>query len=186
MGAVVSCTLTFSHFGKIAKELEPNVIKALDETAAAIEARAKASMAGEKHGRTYGSGAAKTRALRKSERAGLSYRNIFGRPSLRTATGLAAYQSPRSGRVRVVIAVKIHRASAPGESPAIDKGALVNSIHTRKAGKFAREVATNAEQAKALEFGFAPHNLQPRPFMKPAAEAEGPAFQARMKKALTW
>jgi hypothetical protein len=179
--AVISCTLTFSHIGRIADELEDKVTKSLDETVEGIVARARASMAEPKHGRTYGAGDV-TRRLRKSERKGLSYRNEFGQIRLRTAGGLRVKESRTGKTLRVVTGAKIHRASAPGESPAIDQGHLTNSLHTRKAGKWAREAVTNAEQAKALEFGSPAKRIAPRPFLKPASEAEAPAFQARMRK----
>jgi hypothetical protein len=182
MARAVSCVLTFSHVGKIANELAPKAIAALDETAAAIEARAKASMAEPKHGKTRGSGDV-TRNLRKGERKGLSYREEFGKIRLRTAGGLLVREpGARGKKLKVVIGAKLHRASAPGESPAVDTGNLTNSLHTIKRGKFTREVITNAEYAKALEFGAPSRKLAPRPFLKPAAEAEGPAFKARMAK----
>ena len=177
---MISCTLTFSHLGKIADALAPKVIAALDETVEAIANRARISMAEPKSGRTYKSGEVR-RNLRKSERKGLSYRNEFGNLRLRTAGGLLVREpSGRGKKLKVVVGSKIHRASAPGESPAVDTGGLVGSIQTRRVGRFAREAYTNAEQAAALENGSPARHLAPRPFMKPASEAESPAFQKRM------
>ena len=82
---------------------------------------------------------------------------------------------PKSGRI-YSRGGKTHKASAPGEAPAIDYGALVNSVQS-KLGNVTRdsaeaEVFTDQESAAHLEFGTA--HIAPRPFMRPAAE-EGQA-----------
>lgn len=68
--------------------------------------------------------------------------------------------------------------SAPGEPPAVVSGLLDRSIRIDKRdaqGRFAS--ATNAvrvsiiiatDYAAALEFGYAPRNLAPRPYLRPA------------------
>ena len=65
-----------------------------------------------------------------------------------------------------------HVASTKGEAPAIDMGALVNSIHTvleEATPTTAKvQVFTNAEYGPALEFGTA--HIEARPFMRPAAD----------------
>lgn len=88
----------------------------------------------------------------------------------RIKTGMT---EPKSGRT-----YGSHVASAPGESPAIDTGLLVNSIQTEIDGLSAT-VGTNAEQATALEFGST--HTAPRPFMQPAFDDAEPKF----KKALS-
>lgn len=65
-----------------------------------------------------------------------------------------------------------HVASAPGEAPAIDMGALVTSIHSELVSasrtKAQANVFTNSEYAPPLEFGSA--HAAARPFMRPAAD----------------
>lgn len=73
-----------------------------------------------------------------------------------------------------------HQASAPGESPAIDMSNLVNSIRTEMQGTEGG-VYTNAEHAEPLEYGAPMNNLEPRPFMTPAAEAARPEFMRKMR-----
>jgi phage gpG-like protein len=73
-----------------------------------------------------------------------------------------------------------HQASAPGEAPAVDTSALINSIQTEVNGSEG-EVYTNAEYAVHLEYGAPMNNLEPRPFMTPAAEAARPEFMRKMK-----
>jgi hypothetical protein len=63
-----------------------------------------------------------------------------------------------------------HQASAPGEAPAIDTSALVNSIDVAAPGEFVRVVGTNQEQGAALEFGRADGHFSERPFLRPAAK----------------
>ena len=65
-----------------------------------------------------------------------------------------------------------HVASAPGEAPAIDMGALVNSIQTELVSATAEraevQVFTNMKYAPPLEYGTA--HIEARPFMRPAAD----------------
>jgi HK97 gp10 family phage protein len=63
-----------------------------------------------------------------------------------------------------------HQASAPGETPAVDTGILVNSINTELVSSSASEawsqVGTGVEYAEWLEFGTS--RIEKRPFMRPA------------------
>lgn len=68
---------------------------------------------------------------------------------------------------------KPHRASAPGEPPAVDTGALRNSIHYSYVNKKGR-VGTPMQKAPALEFGTTRAGkghrttILKRPFFRPA------------------
>jgi len=75
-----------------------------------------------------------------------------------------------------------HRASAPGEAPATDTGALASSITYRKVDVMTAEVESRLPYATFLEFGTA--NIDPRPSWQPAVEAAGPKLQERVAKAL--
>lgn len=65
----------------------------------------------------------------------------------------------------------MHQASAPDEPPATDTGGLIRTINFKtgkdKEGIFG-DVGTNIAYGKALEFGYAPHNLAARPYLRPA------------------
>ena len=76
---------------------------------------------------------------------------------------------------------RTHTASGAGESPATDTGRLVGSIRADIAGKDA-SVSANTTYAAALEFGT--RNMEPRPYMVPALEAERPAWQRRLEQAV--
>jgi HK97 gp10 family phage protein len=68
---------------------------------------------------------------------------------------------------------KTHTASAPGSPPAVDLGALRNSIQTRVSGT-SGVVFTNIHYAIYLEMGT--RKMGARPFMAPAAEKVRPNF----------
>jgi HK97 gp10 family phage protein len=64
---------------------------------------------------------------------------------------------------------RIHIASAPGESPAVDTGFLINSIQTDVKSDTETVVTIAAEYAEALEFGT--ENMAARPFVRPAIDS---------------
>ncbi|MFH1485040.1 MAG: hypothetical protein ABIH46_03130 [Chloroflexota bacterium] len=81
----------------------------------------------------------------------------------------ANFRGPKTGRV-YVIGGKVHQASAPGEAPAILSGDLAHSVRHYRHAKL--EWRVPAEGVQALwEIGL--RGLPKRPYMVPAAEAEG-------------
>lgn len=72
-----------------------------------------------------------------------------------------------------------HQASAPGEMPAIDIGALVGSIQTGEEGADVTAVYTESEVAPHLEYGTV--HMQARSFMTPAAEQARPGWERRLR-----
>lgn len=68
-----------------------------------------------------------------------------------------------------------HVASAPGEFPAIDTGALLNDIHVENRGAYTQAIVSSMDYAPHLEFGTS--KMAARPFMGPMArelEREAP------------
>jgi hypothetical protein len=61
-----------------------------------------------------------------------------------------------------------HTASAPGESPAVDTGFLINSIQTTIKSDTQAEIVIAAEYAEALEFGSS--KVAARPFVRSAID----------------
>lgn len=61
-----------------------------------------------------------------------------------------------------------HRASAPGEAPAVDYGNLYNSIQIEEVTPERAIVSASAEYAEHLEFGTS--RMAARPFMRPAVD----------------
>jgi hypothetical protein len=77
-------------------------------------------------------------------------------------------RSAPAGRVYRIQGVR-HRASAPGQPPAIFTGRLIGGIQALTRGRgFGAEsrVGTDADYAAALEFGTS--GVAPRPFARPA------------------
>jgi hypothetical protein len=91
-----------------------------------------------------------------------------------------AMNKPHSGRIYKRRTVE-HRASAPGEAPAIDTGALVNSLEIVHSGPMKSALQSNQPQALALELGRPEANLLPRPYMTPAAEKSVKRIKKRLK-----
>ena len=73
-----------------------------------------------------------------------------------------------------------HQASAPGEMPAIDTGALAASIQT-DVQKTKGTVYTNMEYSEYMEWGAPAAGIEPRPFMTPAAEAARGPFMRKLR-----
>lgn len=84
---------------------------------------------------------------------------------------------PKSGRW-----YSNHRASAPGEAPAMDTGTLANSIDTERESPGAWVVYTNVDYAEYLEFGTV--YIAPRPAFVPAAEHNAQGFTDRIADAI--
>lgn len=74
-----------------------------------------------------------------------------------------------------------HRASAPGETPAVDTGILVNSISTwvdsQSSDEITMGIGSGIIYAARLEFGFMEtdslgrnYHQKPRPYMRPAVD----------------
>jgi len=84
---------------------------------------------------------------------------------LETAVKVSMSAASHSGRI-----YGKHKASAPGETPAVDTGVLVNSINTELVSSSDSEawaqVGTGVEYAEWLEFGTS--KMAARPFMRPA------------------
>lgn len=72
-----------------------------------------------------------------------------------------------------------HQASAPGEAPAIDYGVLANSTQAYMETDTKGGVGIGAEYGPHLELGTV--NMEPRPFMVPAAESVKRNFQESLR-----
>lgn len=90
----------------------------------------------------------------------------------------------KSGREYRVPGTKsaIHRASAPGEAPAVLFGQLMASFGVEQTGETEFVAYTDDPKAPHLEFGTS--RMEPRPFFLPAAEAERPEYEAAVANAL--
>ena len=91
---------------------------------------------------------------------------------------------PKTGReyARGVNNDKVHRASAPGEAPATDTGALVSSIYNESRGKYSRAIGSRLDYAYYLEFGT--FKMAKRPSWIPAVERVIPKMLKRVEIAI--
>lgn len=105
-------------------------------------------------------------AVREGARDGL---NAIGLAMLATAKR-KLQAGGKSGRVySKVNPRRTHRASAPGEAPATDTGALVNSgFHEMDAGALEVQIGFAKLYAAFLEFGT--RRMARRPFLTPTVE----------------
>lgn len=78
--------------------------------------------------------------------------------------------SVHEGSRALTVTYTPHQASAPGEAPATDTGALVNSIQTRVESELVVVVESGMEYAPHLEYGAPRANIAPRPAWTPEAE----------------
>jgi len=90
-------------------------------------------------------------------------------------------RGPATGRTYVRGQVS-HQASAPGESPATDKGRLANSVLFDKVAQMSATVGSDLVYAAVLEFGS--DRIDPRPAWVPAVELMTPKFVSRVERAL--
>lgn len=100
----------------------------------------------------------------------------------------AVQKSPRGGQIYKRPGGKTHKASAPGESPATDTGALVRSItvepQPERYSVIIKCAPTIAPYAKALEYGTSDGRIQERPFLRPSLKKMAPDVIRLLRKAL--
>lgn len=76
----------------------------------------------------------------------------------------------------------IHRASAPGEAPATDTGALAAFTYITKVDPFTMAIGSGLAYAFYLEFGT--RKMAKRPSWIPAAEKAAPRLQKRIERVI--
>ena len=75
---------------------------------------------------------------------------------------------------------RTHTASAPGEAPAIDTGALSASGYAKQLQQGLWQVGFTSEYAPPLEYGTP--RIEPRPSLRPAVEAHRDGFMAAIRR----
>ena len=86
----------------------------------------------------------------------------------------------------IMISFSTSSPSAPGTPPGVDTGALKNSIRAERIKVLEWHVIAGTEYAHALEYGFSPHNLAARPFMRPAATRAQQRLPATLGISIRW
>jgi hypothetical protein len=105
---------------------------------------------------------------------------IHNEPFLMKNDVAEAMNKPHTGRIYKRRSVR-HQASAPGEAPAIDTGALIGSLEIVHKTSMESALQSNQEQALALELGRPEANLAPRPYMIPAAKKSVKRINKRLR-----
>lgn len=77
---------------------------------------------------------------------------------------------------------RVHRASAPGEAPAVDFGTLSQSIQAMMINTYTWNVGTVLPYGRYLEYGTM--RIAPRPWLAPAIEANRDNFNRLLSAAL--
>jgi hypothetical protein len=153
--------------------LRDALAKVVSETAFEVEADIKERMRAPKTGRTY-------------------RRGVLTRKSSKATRSLGLRERTSKGGARLaIVGSKLHRASAPGEAPAVDHGALINSVRAVPDGLHAT-IFSSVVYAAALEHGVFYSRLkgrrvvkiEPRPSFEPALEAARPRFVERCDAAI--
>lgn len=93
----------------------------------------------------------------------------------------AIQRGPKTGRVYRRGNIT-HQASAPGEAPATDQGALASSVYFEQTTKLSATIGSRLAYAYYLEFGTS--RIAPRPSWTPAAELAQGKLTKRIEKAL--
>jgi hypothetical protein len=92
---------------------------------------------------------------------------------------MAIQNPPKSGRIYQHGNV-LHQASAPGEAPASDTGALATNVTVNHDGPSDWSTTWNEEYAPDLEYGTP--TILPRPFARPAVEAVKERFLSAIRR----
>lgn len=101
--------------------------------------------------------------IRESVPAGKTYRRgrITKAITRNTLNGLRTFATS-AGKKRAIVGYNFHRASAPGQPPAIDTGRLINSITVQKLSPLRYRIASSVRYAEPLDMGT--RRIAKRPF----------------------
>jgi hypothetical protein len=134
--------------------------------------------------------------IRESEPQGRTYRRgrISKTESKATkALGLKTFTT-KSGKTRAITGYYFHRASAPGQPPAVDTGGLIGSIAEKPLAELRSLVSVGKLYGDPLDRGTTRAGksgkagpffvLAPRPFFKVTVDAYRPVFKQAVADAL--
>ncbi len=155
----IAAKVIYNHLPRVQGEVKQKATGAVKRTLVFMERSAKERMEGPKHGRIYPRRAITVGAKGKRGK-GLIAAGARARIGMRVV-------DPKTKGARVTVGYTYHRASAPGEAPAVDLGALRESVQSEMVGDLAGVVFTNQIYGPVLEFGG--RRIRPRPFFKPTA-----------------
>jgi len=116
---------------------------------------------------------------------------VAGANEIRNEIILSMRNTPKSGRLYSRGYSKkgkpvMHRASSPGNPPAVDTGALLRSIiaDARFTEVEVGSIITNPPYPIFLEKGSAKHRLEARPWLEPAFKKHEPGIRDNVRRVL--
>jgi len=125
------------------------------------------------------------KSIKNSPKSGTTYYRIPGAKYMTIRAGSADGPPvafiPGGGKRNLSLT---HRASAAGEPPASDTGALVTSMYLENRGKYGRAIGSRLPYAYYLEFGTLSGKLKKRPAWIPAVERAIPKMLKRVEIAI--
>lgn len=133
------------------------------------------------------------KVLDSISRLGKNSRNAFAKALLQGAYLIegeikqSMARGTKSGRVyprnqQKAKKKRIHRASAPGESPAVDHGRLISSLRVEEVTDIRMKIGSKLIYAAYLEEGT--DKMQPRPYLLPALEKSKGKIDSLIERAL--
>lgn len=129
-------------------------------------------LTGPKSGKLYRLGAIKKQIARRDLSFFRSDRRVFRR----TFTSLT--------NEKTTVGYKVHRASAPGQSPASDSGRLAGSVRATRLGFMSVKVATSVRYAAVLDNGSSKRKIAARPFFRVTVEEFKPLLKGNLQEAI--
>jgi hypothetical protein len=114
--------------------------------------------------------------IQRSIPSGRTYRRT---PIVRKESRRNSTLKLRQARGGLIVGFTFHRASRPGQPPAIDTGRLINSIRGMQISKFQHRINVGAEYGLPLDD---PEGLD-RPFFTTRVEKFRPVFFENIRKA---
>lgn len=164
--------VVYNHLPRLTGDARRQARGIVWQTAQEIERDTKSRMEGPKHGRIYRRGAItkrySVRGKKWQQHKGARARLV-------------------GGKVEVTVGYQFHRASAPGEAPAVDLGNLRASYQAEMVNDDAAAVFSNSIYAARLELGGSDSrgiHIAARPALRPAAKEARTRFVQRMRAML--
>lgn len=122
-------------------------------------------------------------AIKHGPKSGTVYYRIPGEKYMTiragSETGPPVAFVPGGGKQGISL---VHQASAPGQAPASDTGALAGSIYYRMIDQFTLAVGSRLPYSEMLEFGTM--KIKPRRAWIPAAERAAPRLEKRIRRVI--
>lgn len=166
------------RWSTIRTQLRRNVRNTVARSAIIVQREVKMELSKPGTGRLYARNKG-TRAMSSAPHGELTTAQVTRLLAKENARVAKSALRGKNVKMRSLRALGVHRASAPGQPPAVDTGHLRRSIQVdvsrlREANPRAR-AGTNVKYAAGLEYGM--RRVAKRPYMRPAARKARPKIR---------